>query len=127
MPVGQHTVLQQNAEFIVLPQLKLTPQEFCYWLQGAIEIGGMREINASVRSNILDKLLHLTCKHPFTFACQMTLELCGDDPRAFTVIYEELQKIFLHEIDPTYEGDQHFLLAVHRGDVDHLGNPNDES
>lgn len=103
------------------PNLKLTPQEFCYWLQGAIEIGGMRRIDAAERREIQEKLNSLQYHVPFTFACQTTLAICGDDPRAFTVIHDELQKMFLHEIDPTYEGDQEFLLAVHRGEVDPQG------
>ncbi len=81
----------------------------------------MHEIDASKRRQILDKLQNLQYHVQFTFACQMTLSVCGDDPRAFTVIHDELQKMFLHEIDPTYEGDQEFLLAVHRGEVDHTG------
>jgi hypothetical protein len=106
---------------MLTPNLKLTPQEFCYWLQGAIEIGGMRTLTDENTRNILHKLDKLQSQTSFTFACSITLSSCGDDPRAFNVIYEELQKMFLHEIDPTYEGDQEFLLAVHRGEVDHEG------
>jgi hypothetical protein len=37
---------------------------------------------------------------------------------AFTMINTMQQSIFIHDIDPTYEGDQDYFHAVHRGEID---------
>jgi hypothetical protein len=45
----------------------------------------------------------------------ITLHL-KDGEAAFTAINAAQQKIFIHDIDPTYEGDQDYFHAVHRGE-----------
>jgi hypothetical protein len=37
---------------------------------------------------------------------------------AFAMINTMQQSIFIHDIDPTYEGDQDYFHAVHRGEID---------
>ncbi len=37
---------------------------------------------------------------------------------AFQTINDIQQSIFIHDIDPTYEGDQEYFHAVHRGEID---------
>ncbi len=41
--------------------------------------------------------------------------------QAFKMINDIQQSIFIHEIDPTYEGDQEYFHAVHRGEIDSEG------
>jgi len=96
---------------------RMSVNEFCYWLQGAIEIGGMKSIDERRAELIYEKLNLVNQLHYFTKATKTILE---DYPFevGFPAIHDELQKFFQHDIDPSYEGDQKLFHAVHRGEVD---------
>jgi hypothetical protein len=97
---------------------RITPFQFSYWLQGAIEIGGLTDFTPKQLETIVRRIGELTAHDAFTFAVLASIRYCAGHKDLFSVINQHLQAKFLHEIDPTYEGDQEFLLAVHRGDAE---------
>lgn len=92
----------------------VTPHEFCYWLQGAIEIGELRSVQHTQALLIWKRLVLVRPQNYFAIAAKAILENYPLDV-AFAAISEELQTIFQHDIDPSYDGDQNFFHAVHRG------------
>lgn len=94
----------------------MTPPEFCYWLQGAIEIGGLQRIDDRQKQLIMERLNQVDEVRPFHIAAEYIFNHYPLDI-AFPAISKELQRIFQHDIDPNYEGDQEFLYAVHQGEV----------
>ncbi len=93
---------------------ELEPVAFCYWLQGAIEIGELTSFDRTQARWVLRTLSNLKTHNVFTM---QALLLIGSMPpeRAFKHIHRELQQIFIHDIDNSYEGDQEFLHLVHQG------------
>jgi hypothetical protein len=92
----------------------LTFVEFCYWLQGAIEIGGLTTFTTEQVARIKLVLNEATERTGFMIGVGFALSSHTPD-EAFQYVNKDLQAMFLHEIDPTYEGDQEHLLAVHQG------------
>lgn len=92
----------------------MTAKEFCYWLQGALEIGGLQAPSAEQRDAILRQLLTVWPHDVFTLSSALLLRFCAL-PEAFATVREELQKVFVHDIDPSYDGDQEFLQQLHEG------------
>jgi hypothetical protein len=92
----------------------MTATDFCYWLQGAIEIGGLQAPSAEQRDAILRQLLAVWPHDVFTLSSALLLRFYAL-PEAFATVREELQKVFLHDIDPSYDGDQEFLQQLHEG------------
>lgn len=64
----------------------MTSRDFCYWLQGYLEISGKG------RGSILDE---------------------GIDPEATTMIRKHLDLVFKHEIDPSF-GDKEMQDALNK-------------
>ena len=95
----------------------ITSVQFSYWLQGAIEIGGLTDFTPKQLETIVRRIGRVTRHDEFTFAVLATIRYCAGHKDLFAVINRHLQAKFLHEIDPSYEGDQEFLLAVHRGEA----------
>ncbi len=93
---------------------RLTIPEFCYWLQGAIEIGGLNSIDMEQAKLIHKRLSLVKDVNYFTISVKAILENYPLDA-GFRAIAEELQHMFKHDIDPSYEGDQDFYHAVHEG------------
>jgi hypothetical protein len=93
----------------------LTFVEFCYWLQGAIEIGGLTAFTNEQAAIVKQVLGTTTELNGFLIGIGFALQYYPPN-EAFAYINRDLQATFLHEIDPTYEGDQEHLLAVHRGE-----------
>ncbi len=53
------------------------------------------------------------------YPVQMWLTLTISTPEsAFKIVNGIQQKIFIHDIDPTYDGDQDYFHAVRRGEID---------
>lgn len=97
----------------------MTLNEFYYWLQGAIEIGEMKGASPEQAKIIVEKSKAVQEQNWFTFTAFHSLQLC-DLNEAFAFLRAELQKIFKHEVDPSYEGDQQFQLDVHQGKIEVL-------
>jgi hypothetical protein len=91
--------------------------EFCYWLQGAIEIGGLTTFTPEQAALIRHVSRNARERNGFLIGIGFALSHLSPG-EAFVPINEDLQAMFLHEIDPTYEGDQEHLLAVHRGETE---------
>src|SRR5262245_31808050 len=78
--------------------------EFCYWLQGAIEIGELTTLTGEQAATIRHVIA--TAKERNGFLIGIHFALAYFPPHeAFAYINKDLQAAFLHEIDPTYEGD----------------------
>ena len=92
----------------------MTPVEFCYWLQGAIEIGGVTSLTCEQERLILAQLMCVEPHSVFTLQTFLLLSYFPADA-IFGSIKEELQKVFIHDIDPTYEGDQQYFHDLHSG------------
>jgi hypothetical protein len=91
-------------------------REFVYWLQGAFEIGKISEFSDEQFKVIAEKLEQLEDIGQFTFVAR-TLFRNYNKEEIFDVIYQELQEVFIHDIDQSYEGDQQFLCDVHEGKI----------
>lgn len=94
---------------------ELEPVAFCYWLQGAIEIGELTSFTQRDASLILKTLTNVSPHNLFTM--QALLMLGSMPPEvAFVHINRELQQMFHHVIDNSYDGDIDFQHRVHRGE-----------
>lgn len=91
-----------------------TPCEFAYWLQGAIEIGQVTSFDERMIVTIKRRINDVEKKDQFVFTTWLLLNLCAPGD-AFPVMHEELQKKFIHDIDPTYDGDQSHFNRMHDG------------
>lgn len=93
---------------------ELEPSAFCYWLQGAIEIGGLETLSRKQAGRVFRTLANMEKHNVFTL---QSLLLLGSMPPeiAFVHINRELQKVFIHDIDNSYEGDQEFFHLLHQG------------
>ena len=100
----------------------MTSWEFAYWLQGAIEIGEPEAFSDEQVALIRRRVSAVTNPDRYSFTIAFVLDRCVRED-LMSVIKKIQYDVFVHEIDPSYEGDQQFLLAVHRGDVDHEGVP----
>lgn len=99
----------------------LDPVAFCYWLQGAIEIGGITTFTAEQAEKICRSLERIEIKNHIVFTLQSLILLRGLPPEiAFVHIRRELQQRFIHDIDNSYEGDQDFFHLVHQGKAEVL-------
>lgn len=98
-------------------------QEFCYWLQGCLELNPELPNFSAKQFVCIEKHLELTLKYdttPNTFVRYLqgvVLALDGNLPsvKLFHAIKEELNSMFLHEIDLSY-GDatfQQYMNEIH--------------
>src|SRR5215467_10014036 len=97
----------------------MTPTEFCYWLQGAIEIGGLETVSNDQAALIHEKLLTVAPHNVFTLTVFLLLHYFPPQ-LIFDEIRKELQTMFIHDIDPSYEGDQQYFHDLHVGKAGHL-------
>ena len=103
-----------------------TNPEFCYWLQGYFEISEQLQLDARKIARIQAKLQGMNQEFgPFTKWLSMVLNHINfndDDPeliaRFTPVIQKQLNLIFLHVIDPSYNSDKSSeeLKKIHDGD-----------
>jgi hypothetical protein len=99
----------------------LEPVAFCYWLQGAIEIGEITTFTAEQAAIIRQALEKKAIAEHNVFTLQSLILLRTLPPEiAFVHIRRELQQIFIHDIDNSYEGDQQFFHLVHTGKAEVL-------
>jgi hypothetical protein len=92
-----------------------SPCDFAYWLQGAIEIGLLEGFDEQMILTIKRRINDVKAKDRFVFTTWLLLNLCTPSD-AFAAINAELQKTFIHDIDPSYDGDQAHFQRIHDGD-----------
>ncbi len=92
----------------------LSAVEFCYWLQGAFEIGQINKFTDEQASIVKHKLSEVQHDNAFTFSAK-TLFAMFPHEQMFDTMYKDLQAIFMHDIDPSYEGDQNAFSEIHQG------------
>jgi hypothetical protein len=113
-PNEQHTASQ------------LSWADFCYWLQGAIEIGNLKTFSSDQTTKIKHMAQRVGSPNGFVLGVVFALSFYPPD-KAFELIYKDLQAAFQHDIDPTYAGDQAHFLAVHRGEADPIHQTNNHA
>lgn len=94
----------------------MTTWEFAYWLQGALEIGEPESFTDEQIAIIRRRIATATPQDSYAFTIAFVLDRCVH--KDMMEVIKKLQNdIFIHDIDPSYEGDQEFLHAVHRGEA----------
>ena len=91
-----------------------TPTQFAYWLQGVFEIGEIDALTKDQAMIIRRRLNDVKDKQPYIVLLWAVLAT-----QSLSVATSELRKlqnnIFVHDIDPSYEGDQEFFHDLHTG------------
>ncbi len=95
--------------------MRLTSTEFAYWLQGSIEIGELNTFTEDQIAVIKQKLEEVERDNAFTFMLKVLLDRLKYN-QVFDTINTELQSMFIHDIDPSYEGDQAQFNKIHAGE-----------
>lgn len=90
--------------------------DFAYWVQGAIEIGEITTLSDKQVMMIRRRLNDIPKLDKFSGSVFLLLAMCTPQ-EAFDGINKELQKKFIHDIDPSYDGDQEFFNDVHSGKI----------
>jgi hypothetical protein len=102
-----------------------------YWLQGANEIGELKEYSLEQCEAIAEKIEMVKEEERgelALFALNTVNAIRGfppspDPKECFTRLAKFLNQTFRHDIDPTYEGDQEYFGKVHRGLVETANEP----
>ena len=93
--------------------------ELAYWLQGAIEIGRLKELTGAQCDVVAKKIgVMAERKELASFVVEKVDCILGfpaDAGDHFRSIADHLNSRFRHDIDPTYAGDQELFGAIHRG------------
>ncbi len=93
-----------------------SPVEFAYWLQGAFEIGEIETFTSAQIRCIQQRMNDIPEKDGYSLALWKVLATFPPG-QATEILRYMLNEVFIHDIDPTYEGDQQFLRHVHDGDI----------
>lgn len=88
-------------------------QQLAYWLQGFFEISGKTELDPAQTSSILMTVARMEKKGPLAHFVLDTIEAANG--QVGPAISARLNKMFEHEIDPSYEGNQAHFNDVHGG------------
>lgn len=91
-----------------------TDQQLAYWLQGFFEISGKTELDVAQTSSILMTVARIENKGPLAHFVLDTIEAAAGG-QVGPAISDRLNKMFEHEIDPSYEGDQNQFGSAHNG------------
>ena len=92
----------------------LSTTEFAYWLQGAFEISGCGTLSEEQVEKIMQRLCSLKELDQHTF-CNGYILTHYEIESASAGVRKLQNELFVHDIDPSYAGDQDFFHAVHRG------------
>ena len=92
----------------------MSPAEFCYWLQGAIEIGALDSVDRQKALMIIERLRTVERHNVFTLSSLMMF-VHYEPQSVFKEVRKSLQEMFIHDIDPSYEGDQEYFHDLHKG------------
>ncbi len=93
-----------------------TNVHFAYWLQGALEIANLQGFSDAQVQTIRRRINDVENRDPDTQTIWLMLALSPAD-EAFPIIKQLQYEKFLHDIDPTYAGNQEFLCDIHDGKV----------
>ena len=85
-------------------------------MQGALEIGDLTAFSDQQIMLIRRRLNDVKERTPYISTIWLTLAL-ADPVTAFEEIKKLQYDIFVHDIDPTYDGDQDQFMAIHNGEA----------
>jgi hypothetical protein len=91
-----------------------TAVEFAYWLQGAIEIGLIDTFDERQILAIKRRINDVVARDRLVFTIWLLINLAPPEA-AFREVREQLARTFVHDIDPTYDGDQEQFKVIHDG------------
>jgi hypothetical protein len=91
-----------------------TAFEFAYWLQGAIEIGLIDTFNERQVLAIKRRINDVETRDRLVFTVWLLLNM-APPAAAFKAVRDQLACTFVHDIDPTYNGDQEHFKLIHDG------------
>ena len=94
---------------------KLTDTLFAYWLQGAFEIGEWDCLDDERVRMIHHRINDIENPGRLAVTCRMMLWTCSKED-ALRGMRDLLSDIFIHDIDPSYDGDQELFHRIHRGE-----------
>jgi hypothetical protein len=98
-------------QFEALPVLQ--GHDIVYFLQGAFEIGDVWEVPSEVVMEQMSRNVHGLL--PVLINLYSRCQEAGGEVVDATELREDLQKTFLHVIDPGYQYDPETADAIHRG------------
>lgn len=105
-------------------------QAFCYWLQGYFEIAKSPHLTEPRFKKIAEKLDKIEYLGPYTSWLKQVITILENNAYAenllsyFTpLLIKELNHIFQHDIDPSYETDHsaEYLSKIHHGETSLTG------
>lgn len=92
-----------------------TDRDLAYWLQGYFEISEDSDLPAETLKNICTRINQMSTRGEIgKFVLDTVLEN-GFEGQG-QIIADKLNEVFVHEIDPTIEGDQTELRKIHKGE-----------
>lgn len=94
----------------------INSRQFAFWLQGALEIADLEQFTEQQIIKIRRKLNDIPVRDSYASTVWLILALCQPKD-AFTAIKKMQYDLFVHDIDPSYDGDQIFLQEVHDGKI----------
>ncbi len=92
-----------------------TDQQLAYWLQGFFEINGSTELNSSQIGTVLVTIAKMEQKGSVARFALDTIDSDATPKDIGATIAAHLNKVFEHEIDPSYDGDQTAFGNIHNG------------
>ncbi len=110
-------------------KINFTNQVFCYWLQGYFEIEGATAVLDAAKIALIKSMLQMIVEPLGVYTMWLSETLFALEQNQYPpalvkamtgIIKKELNGIFLHVIDPSYDTPHthEHLLAVHRGERD---------
>jgi hypothetical protein len=93
----------------------ITPTQFAYWLQGALEIEEIKTLSENQIAKIRQRLDDVVERDGYCSSIWLMLAILS--PSKATDAIKQIQSdTFVHDIDPTYDGDQQFFHRLHYGE-----------
>lgn len=120
---GCPAVLAEQVFNLLPPEQQLSGEvELAYWIQGALEIGGHTPFTLQECQIIAAKTDRMDYINEFAFYIIRQMGLIALFPQKkiiyFSEVVQRLHNMFLHDIDPTYAGDQDFFGKIHQGKIE---------
>lgn len=93
-----------------------TDRDLAYWLQGFFEIGGSSDLPAETLKKVAKRINEMPVHGELAKFIMGTVFDNGFEGQG-PAIAKKLSEMFVHEIDPTIEGDQKELRSIHEGKI----------
>ena len=93
-------------------------QQLAYWLQGYFEIAGTEDLSEdqfTAIANVANKVEKQGTLSHFILDLAVNNGKADNGP----ALAKKLHEIFVHDIDPSYEGDQNQFNGLHNGGKPH--------